>query len=293
MDIARKTNNLSSSIALLETRAHFKVRNWIIAGKKNTRMNSYRGGIRIGLLLLFLCLCFMAPSLSAQEMERFAVEFEGKLFAQTRNDVRIPNETGTEFSLVDNFGKGPYGAFRVEAAFDLNEKHGFRIVVAPLEIESTSMLKNDVLFAGESFDAGVSADAVYKFSSYRFTYRYRFYKGSTWQWKIGFTGFIRDARIALQQGDTFAEDTDTGFVPLAHFRGEASLSERWRFLFDFDGVGAPQGRAFDIAAKLACKLSDLWQVAFGYRTIEGGADVSRVYNFAWLHFAVGSVRLRL
>ena len=29
-----------------------------------------------------------------------------------------------------------------------------------------------------------------------------------------------------------------------------------------------------------------------YRTIEGGADVERVYNFAWLHFAVASLRLR-
>jgi len=261
--------------------------------KKPVNTNSYREGSRCGLALLFLCLCFMIPSLSAQEMERFAVEFEGKLFGQTRNDVRIPNDTGTEFSLVDSFGKGPYGAFRVEAAFDLNERHGFRVVVAPLEIESTGILNSDVLFAGESFDGGVSADAAYKFSSYRFTYRYRFYKGSTWQWKIGFTGFIRDARIALQQGNTFAEDTDIGFVPLAHLRGEASLSDRWRFLFDFDGVGAPQGRAFDIAAKLACNLSDQWQVSFGYRTIEGEADVPRVYNFAWLHFAVGSIRLRL
>jgi hypothetical protein len=61
---------------------------------------------------------------------------------------------------------------------------------------------------------------------------------------------------------------------------------------DFEGLGASQGRAFDIATKLGYAISDRWEIAFGYRTIEGGADVEQVYIFAWLHFAVGSIRLR-
>jgi len=69
----------------------------------------------------------------------------------------------------------------------------------------------DVDFAGETFAPGVPTDGVYDFSSYRFTYRYRF--------------------------------------------------------------------------------ADRWELAFGYRTIEGGADVEQVYNFAWLHFGVGSLRV--
>jgi hypothetical protein len=228
---------------------------------------------------------------AAQERERFAVELEGAPFWQSRNDVRIPNETGTEFSLVETIGRGPFGAFRVEAAFDVNERHGFRVVVAPIDVQASGTVGSPVLFAGELFDPGVDTDANYKFSSYRFTYRYRFFRGDTWHWKVGFTGFIRDARIALRQGDTFAEDTDVGFVPLAHVRGEARLSERWRFVLDVDGLGASQGRAFDVAATLRYALSDRWGVAFGYRTIEGGADVEEVYNFAWLHFAVAAVRV--
>ncbi len=247
---------------------------------------------RLQIVILSICFFYFIPSVLAQDKETFAVEFEGGALWQIRNDVRIPNATGTEFSLVDEIGKGPNGVFRIEAAFDLNEKHGFRAVFAPLEINDTTLLDNNVLFAGQSFDPGISTDAIYKFSSYRFTYRYRFYDGPTWRWKIGFTGFIRDARIALQQGDTFAEDTDIGFVPLAHLSGVARLSDRWCFLLDFEGMGAPQGRAFDIAVKMAYRLPDHWELAFGYRTIEGGADVDRVFNFAWLNFAVGSIRLR-
>ena len=31
----------------------------------------------------------------------------------------------------------------------------------------------------------------------------------------------------------------------------------------------------------------------GYRTVEGGANVEETYNFAWLHYAVASVRWRM
>ncbi len=247
---------------------------------------------QIRVTILALLACCVLDSASAQERERLAVELEGGPIWQSRNDVRIPNETGTLFSLADVVGSGPYGVFRIEAAFDVNERHGFRVVVAPLAVEDSGVLSERVLFAGEAFEPNTATTASYKFSSYRVTYRYRFYDGPTWRWKVGFTGFVRDARIALRQGDRFAEDTDVGFVPLVHLRGEARLSDRLRFLLDFEGLGASQGRAFDVAAKLGYTLSNRWEVAFGYRTIEGGADVEQVYNFAWLHFAVGALRVR-
>ena len=33
-------------------------------------------------------------------------------------------------------------------------------------------------------------------------------------------------------------------------------------------------------------------LGFGYRTIEGGADNDKVYNFAWLHSVVASIGFR-
>lgn len=204
--------------------------------------------------------------------------------------MQIPNDaSATRFSLADVAGKGPFGAFRVEAAFDVAEKHGFRVVLAPLVAEGDGALSGPVAFAGESFAPG-PVEATYKFSSYRVTYRYRFYDGERWRLKVGFTGFVRDARVALEQGATEAEDTDVGFVPLGYFQADARLGERWRFRFDVDGLGASQGRAFDVSAKLARSFGDNWELAFGYRTIEGGANVESVYNFAWLHFAVASLR---
>lgn len=242
--------------------------------------------------LLILVLFLQAATGFSQSEKKFGILLEGGAVWQSRNDIQIPNEIGTRFSLLDVIGKGPYGAFRAEADFNINERHGLRFVFAPLEINDSGVLPSDVSFAGETFLEGFQTDAVYKFSSYRFTYRYRFFNGSTWSWKIGFTGFIRDAKIALSQNGIYAEDTDVGFVPLVHLQGMAKIGEDWRFTLDFDGLAASQGRAFDIAAKLGYSISDNVVVEFGYRTIEGGADVDDVYNFAWLHSAVGAIRFQ-
>src|SRR5690606_24263428 len=84
-----------------------------------------------------------------------------------------------------------------------------------------------ISFAGTTF-AVAPTDAVYKFNSYRGTWSYRVYQGTAWTWRVGFTGFVRDARVALTQADRAAEDTDVGFVPLGHVSGEARLAERVR-----------------------------------------------------------------
>jgi hypothetical protein len=41
--------------------------------------------------------------------------------------------------------------------------------------------------------------------------------------------------------------------------------------------------------KLYYDLNDRWSLSTGYRTVEGGADVDDVYNFAWFHYAVAAV----
>ena len=62
--------------------------------------------------------------------------------------------------------------------------------------------------------------------------------------------------------------------------------------FDFDGLAGGPGRAFDIALKIGYDVSEVVSLNVGYRTLEGGADVDSVYNFAWLHYAVVSTVFR-
>jgi hypothetical protein len=219
---------------------------------------------------------------------RLRLSVEAASVWQQRNDVRIPPDTGTEFSIVDLIGSAPTPSIRVEATARLTQRQELRFVYAPLRVSGRGTPTEPIFFAGGQF-ATIPTDAEYQFTSYRVTWRYRVYQGRTWTWSLGATAFVRDARIALSQPGEAAEDTDVGFVPLAHLRGDARLGERWLFSTEVDGSAAPQGRAFDVAALLNYRVTPRLTIGGGYRTVEGGADVDAVYTFAWIHAAVVKV----
>ena len=220
-----------------------------------------------------------------------SVEFETGPVWQSMNDVQIPNtSSGTRFSLYDLAGSGPWFAGRIYATFRLARNHDLRLLAAPLVIEEDVVLKKTVLFNGGTFLSG-PVSAQYKFNSYRLTYRYRYYD-RRWKLWVGFTAKIRDAAIALSEGNNSEEKTDLGFVPLLHLAGEYSFNQYTGLLFDLDALAGGPGRAEDFAVKLFYDPNVRWRIAAGYRTVEGGADVEEVYNFAWLHYTVMSLAYR-
>ena len=164
-------------------------------------------------LLLFSLSPAIAAAQTTPAVPRFSALVEGASLWLARNDIRIPPDTGTEFSIVDLIGTGPTAAGRVEVTTGLASRHELRFVYAPIEISGTGVPPEAIAFAGQVFAPGVATEADYQFTSYRGTYRYTFYAGDRWQWQIGFTGFVRDARIALRQAGVSAEDTDAGSFP--------------------------------------------------------------------------------
>ncbi len=239
-------------------------------------------------LLLFALIGMAAPS-PAAETSRFSLELEAGPVWQSSNDVQIPNdELGTRFSLKDLVGTGPWPAGRLYFTWNINQKHGLRLLLAPLSTTETGIFDDDVLFAGEAYEAGVPTEATYQFNSWRLSYRYKIKNGDRLQLWIGATAKIRDAKIELRQGETTSRDTDLGFVPLLHFAADWRFAEKWHAIADLDGLAGGPGRAIDLALKIGYDINDRWSVTAGYRTVEGGADVDEVYNFAWFNYAVVS-----
>ena len=210
----------------------------------------------------------------------------------TRNDVRIPPDTGTGFSMLDLTGRGPDPFVRINATFQFAERHGLRLLFAPVQTSGTGTFDVPVFFVDHEFAPGVPTEGTFKFNTYRLTYRYTLHEGDTWRFQIGAALLTRDAKIELRQAGTVARDTDLGFVPLAYFSATRKLTDRATFVFDLEGLGSPQGRALDGVLKVDFNLTDRWTLGAGYRTIEGGADVESVYSFAWLHFGVVSLGYR-
>jgi len=234
----------------------------------------------------------VAPAI-AGEQPRFALELEAGPVWQAKNDVQIPNDAlGTRFSLKNLVGPGPWAAGRLYVTWNIAGRHSVRGLLAPLSYTETGTFDTAVDFAGASYQPGTPTEATYQFNSWRITYRYQIKDGERWKLWIGLTAKVRDAKIALRQGQTSSQDDDLGFVPLLYFRADWRFAERWHFILDVDALAGGPGRAIDLTARLGYDISPRWGVTAGYRTVEGGADVDEVYNFAWFNAATASVVLR-
>jgi hypothetical protein len=236
----------------------------------------------------------LIPAAAAAQAPRLAVEIEGGPAWQSYNDVEIPNDgSATRFSLYDLAGSGPWPAGRLYVTWNPAPRHGLRLLLAPFSLTETGTPEQQVRFAGATYAPGVPTKATYTFNSYRLSYRYRaLARERTTAW-VGVTAKVRDAVIALEQGGTTSRKEDLGFVPLLHLAGEWRFAPGWQLGLDSDALAGGPGRAVDAALKLGYDVGDRWTVRAGYRMVEGGADVTEVYSFAWLHFAVLSVELRL
>jgi len=63
---------------------------------------------------------------------------------------------------------------------------------------------------------------------------------------LGFTAKIRDAKIALASAGLESEKTNVGFVPIINFRMLWKPDEKFGILLEGDALAAPQGRAEDV-----------------------------------------------
>ena len=243
--------------------------------------------MRSALLLLVLAI---GTTDAGAEVTRFGARVEFAGVWQAKNDVQIPNAPpATRFSLVDLVGSGPVPAVRVDLYWNVDERHQVHALLAPLALEESGTPPTALTFAGEDFVAGEQVTATYRFDSWRVGYRYRLADGERGEAWIGFTAKLRDAEVKLVQGERSADDTDLGFVPLLHLAGRRFVTDTISGWIEVEGLAGGPGRAVDAAAMLRYGRRDGWGLSVGYRTIEGGADVDAVYNFAWLNYAVIAV----
>jgi len=202
------------------------------------------------------------------------------------NDVRIPGDEGTLFSLSEELEIDPSAFFRVRVFYDFNPRHHLGILIAPLSLNSTGQLDRQLIFEGETFPANTPLDATYRFNSYRLVYRYDFLRKEKLELGIGFTAKIRDAEISVRGNGIESKKTNVGFVPILHFRMLWNFYDKFSLLVDGDALAAPQGRAEDVLAALQYQVSDRIGLKLGYRILEGGADNDVVYNFSLFNYAV-------
>ena len=232
----------------------------------------------VSILLLIFSLSISVKAQASIDLESGAV-FTGK------NNVRIPGNQGTLFSLKDDLVSKTAFFYRIRLSYTIKSRHTISLLYAPLETKSEGSVSRDILFEGVIFPANTELKGTYKFNSYRLTYRYDFVKNPEFEFGLGFSGKIRDAKIALTSPRLTSEKTNVGLVPLINFRLLWNIDENFGLLLDGDALAAPQGRAEDVLVAVTYKLSDGFGIRAGYRILEGGADNDEVYNFSLFNYA--------
>ncbi len=206
------------------------------------------------------------------------------------NDVRIPGDGGTTFSLTDDLSTSPAPYTRVRVGLTAG-RHEVSALYAPLSLSTAGVAPADLDFHGRTFAAGTPLRGTYRFDSYRLGWRYLVLQGGALEVAVGATAKIRDAAITICDA-TCATRANTGFVPLASFMA------RWRFagpfglLLDGDALAGGPGRAEDVTLALTWEASPDVTARAGWRFVEGGADTSSVYAFAMVSYLGGGLTVR-
>jgi len=232
-----------------------------------------------------ICIFFLTFSLSGSVKAQALIDLETGLVFTGYNDVRIPGDGGTRFSLKDDLKSNPSFFYRIKLSYIIKSRHTFSLLYAPLETKSEGSAADDIFFEGVLFPANTELEGTYMFNSYRFTYRYDIVKKPRFDFGLGFTAKIRDAKIALSSSELMSEKTNVGFVPIINFRLFWRAGDNFGLLLDGDALAAPQGRAEDVLIAATYDISDRFNIRAGYRILEGGADNDEVYNFSLFNYA--------
>jgi len=247
---------------------------------------------RIYLIIIALFSVFLLSGLSSLKAQ-VLIDLESGVVFSGYNDVRIPGDQGTLFSLSKELDASPKVFYRLRAGYTFGTRHNVSLLYAPLTVKSDGSINRDLSFEGVVFPANTTLIGFYKFNSYRLTYRYDIIEKPGFEFGLGLTAKIRDAEISLSSPGPFSEKTNVGFVPIINFRLEWKAYDKLSFLFEGDALAAPQGRAEDILIAAQFRLSDHIGIKTGYRLLEGGADNDEVYNFALFHYAAVGLVINL
>lgn len=223
---------------------------------------------------------------SAKAFGEFKFMVETGASWQSRNDVRIPNNSSGDRFDLSNFDQGAFFHHRFESIVDVGQRHKIRFVYAPLSLSVGGRFDQSVNYDNVSFNATDNVTVDYQFNSYRLGYVYGLMDTQKQKINLGLTLKIREADIRVSQLNTSASFDDFGFVPLFYFSYFYQFSKNWSLFFDADFAAASQGRALDAALKFRRELKENHLLGVGYRILEGGADNDEVLTFSLFHYAV-------
>ena len=242
-------------------------------------------------LLVAGALAFVAAEARAQE--RWRVDVENGAAISGYNDVGIPGNTGTRFSMTDDLKSDTEYLWRVRADFRSRPETRDLGAHRPAHDHVLGYLRRPVDFAGATYRPGrpcrrhVDVQLVSRDVPLR----------AVPQGHLDVR--VRRDRQGPRRGDSTRvewavgrEDRPwRGAARQLQVRAAPGRIARPSFV-EGDALAAPQGRAEDVFAGIVVDAGRQWSIKAGYRFLEGGADNDEVYTFAAVHYVAAGVVFR-
>lgn len=241
-------------------------------------------------LLLVILLALCTPRVSAQ------TDIKIRLLPQVAfggyNTVAMPNLANDRFSLSNEFDQNRIGTFSPRMEVELVYRRNHFILTGSLlrKLYSTTLAR-PISYGGVEFETGSSVDAIYRFNTYRFTYRYGVVDRPKFSLELGATILVRDALISLDSHSKANSLYDLGVVPLISYSIAWKPTPKVSIMSYGDAMALKIGRAEDIFVGVEYNFAPHVTGIAGYRLLEGGGGPDKVYTFALFHFATLGVQI--
>lgn len=220
-----------------------------------------------------------------QSQSQFRLRIMPQIAFGGYNNVQSPNHEGTRFSLSRDLHESHTATFapRVEFEYIYRRNH-FTVMGALLRKQYAGTSATEIRFGDGYFDSGTELNAVYRFNTYRFTYRYGVVDNPKFKLELGATVLVRDAMISLTGNYHKSSFYNIGVVPLLSYNIAWQPTPTIALLSYGDAFGINKGRAEDIFAGIRYDFADHFALWGGYRLLEGGSNGNKIYTFALFHY---------
>jgi len=216
-------------------------------------------------------------------------------------------KSGTYINYVSEGGQDVlFPVSRLSLELEINEKHTVTLLYQPLRLETTALLKRDLIIDELAFPANTGVNFLYNFPFYRLSYTKELMpENEKIDFALGASLQIRNATISFEStnGSLFRSNRDIGPVPALKFRTRYHLNDVTYTEIEADGFYAPisylngsdnevVGAILDASLRQGIKVTDEVGAFLNLRYLGGGAVGSSDddpgpgdgYVKNWLHF---------
>lgn len=211
---------------------------------------------------------------------------------------------GTVFDYVSEGRQDILFPFmRFTAGMDLFNNHTFILLIQPLEIETTAVLKRDITEYGVTFLSNTPMKLKYGFTFYRASYLFYFIRDKRAELGAGISMQIRNASISFASASGLSQMIvqNIGPVPILKVAGKYSFDNGFWFGGEADGFYASSaifnganfafvGAIWDVSLRAGLKLTPGLDPFLNIRYLGGGANgteknpkVGDGFTDNWLH----------